>query len=255
MTESEVTKRVDDGGDDVVRSEFVVQPSATDVVVETHAGGFNPKRVRFMVYGESGSGKTVFAATWPKPIFLDIDQGMASIKHEVARIPVGNWAELQNAYMYLAYSKHNYETAVIDSLNEGQWQAMQNVISTYSTVRRAYDNLPGMGDYGKSMDDFDKFVRVMRALPMNVVFIAQVAPRDSEEQMVQPQFTGKATARNIARMMDEIGYLYKADSSEPVKPRIMVFDDSKFTTKDRSDSLPAFIENPTYEKLAIYWRK
>lgn len=221
--------------------------------IEVHAGGFNPSRVRFMVYGESGSGKTVFASTWPQPIFLDLDQGMASIEIPVARIGISSWQELQEAYMFLAYSDHKFKTVVVDSLNESQWQSMQNVITNFPTIRRSYENLPSMSDYGKALDDFDKFVRYMRALPINVVFIAQLAKRDDPEEMAQPQFTGKSTAQNISRMMDVIGYLYKMDSQEPVKPRAITFDDSRYMAKDRSNRLPSQIVNPTYAKLAEHW--
>jgi len=224
-------------------------------LIEEHAGQFNPNRIRFMVYGESGSGKTVFAATWIKPIFLDLDDGMASITHPVARISIQSWQQLQEAYLYLAYSDHGYKTVVVDSLNEGQWQSMQNVITNFPAIRRSYENLPSMSDYGKSLDDFDKFVRYMRALPMNVVFIAQLAQREDPDEMYQPQFTGKATARNISRMMDVIGYLYKGESPEPVKPRFITFDDSQHLAKDRSGKLPSPIENPTYTKLASYWKQ
>jgi hypothetical protein len=56
-------------------------------------------------------------------------------------------------------------------------------------------------------------------------------------------------------MMDEIGFLYKMEATDPVKPRIMTFDDSKFLAKDRSDKLPSQIVNPTYEKLYEYWKQ
>lgn len=223
--------------------------------IEIHAGQFDPNRVRMMVYGESGAGKTVFAATWPNPIFFDLDDGMASIQHEVARIGIHDWTTLQEACMFIGYSKHNYKTLVIDSLNEGQWQSMQHVINSFPAIRRSYDNLPSMSDYGKALDDFDKFVRFTRSLPINVVYIAQLAKQDNPDEMMQPQFTGKSTAQNISRMMDVIGYIYKMESNEPVKPRIMTFDDSRHLAKDRSGALPPQIDNPTYAKLSAYWNK
>lgn len=223
-------------------------------LVETHAGAFNPNRIRFMVYGESGSGKTVFASTWPDPIFLDMDDGMASITKQVSRISIRTWEQLQEAYLYLASSEHNFKTVVVDSLNESQYQSMQHVIQNFPSIRRSYDNLPSMSDYGKALSDFDSFVRVTRSLPMNVVYIAQLAKREDPEDMYKPQFTGKSTAENILRMMDEVGYLYKIDSSEPVKPRIMTFDDSRYVAKDRSGKLPSQIDNPTYDRLNAYWQ-
>lgn len=223
-------------------------------LIETHTVEFDPNRVRFLVYGDSGAGKTVFASSWPEPIFLDMDQGMASVKRQVARIGIASWQQLQEAYLFMAFSNHKYKTVVVDSLNEGQYQAMQNTIQTFSAIRRSYDNLPSVSDYGKALDDFDKFVRVMRGLPMNIVFISQLARRESEDDIYMPQFTGKNTAQNISRMMDCIGYLYKKESPDSVKPRVITFDDSSHLAKDRSGALPATIENPTYDILRSYWQ-
>jgi hypothetical protein len=235
------------------KKEFVIPT----IPIEMHAGKFNKDRIRCMIYGDSGAGKTVFASSWPNPIFLDLDQGMASVHREVARVSISNWAELQNAYLFLAYAKHDFKTVVVDSLNETQWQAMADTIDKYPNVRRSYGDLASMSDYGKALSDFDKFVRYMRSLPFNVVFLAQLAKRESEEEMFQPQFTGKATAQNVCRMMDLVGFIYKGDSVDANKPRVITFDDSKFMAKDRSGKLPSQIQgtfpHPNYDDLAQYW--
>lgn len=229
------------------------------IPIEEHAGKFNKDRVRFLIYGDSGSGKTVFASSWPNPIFLDLDDGMASVTRQVNRVSIRNWEQLQKAYVYLMNAKHGFKTVVVDSLNETQFQAMAATISQYPNVRRSYGSVPGVSDYGKALDDFDKFVRYMRALPMNVVFIAQLAKRESEEEMFQPQFTGKSTAQNVCRMMDVVGFIYKGESQETGgnKPRIITFDDSKFMAKDRSNKLPAQIQgtfpSPCYDDLVKFW--
>lgn len=221
--------------------------------LEKHEGKFNPKEVKLLIYGESGVGKTVFASSWPNPVFLDIDKGMASVQREVHRFEINSWEDLSNATMFLATEPHPFQTVILDSLNELQYLSMRNVISTFTTVRRSYESLPSISDYGKMLDDFDKVVRYTKALKLNVVFIAQVAPREFETDPVQPQFIGKSTARNLSRMMDVIGYLDKKDSTEGAKIRYMVFDAVNYVTKDRSGKLPQQIENPTYDQLAKFW--
>jgi len=223
--------------------------------IQIHEGMFDSHRVRFLVYGESGVGKTVFASSWPSVIFLDIDDGMASVTRKVARIPIHSWVDLQDAYLFLKFGEHKFKTVVIDSLNETQHLAMQNTISTFPAIHRAYDDLPSISDYGKALDDFDKVVRYFRALPMNIVFIAQVATKENEQQQIQPHFTGKATGRSVSRMMDCIAYMYKGESTDQRKPRLLAFDDVNFVAKDRSDRLPITITNPTYDKLLSYWTK
>lgn len=236
-----------------------------DVLLEEHEGFFNPDEIRFLVYGESGSGKTVFSSTWPDCVFLDIDKGMSSVTRRVGRIPIGAtpqstaWEVFLRALSFIESGQHNFKTIVVDSLNEMQSISMDHIKEKYPEVRRPYNRLASQSDYGMMLFDFEYTIRRMKALPMNVVFIAQVAPQQYETDVVQPQLVGKHTPRNVARMMDIIGYLYKQeggedDTSSERKTRIMVFDAVNHVTKDRSDVLPMTVENPSYSELYAYWQ-
>lgn len=236
-----------------------------EIVLEEHEGFFNLDEVKFLVYGESGSGKTVFSSTWPKTVFLDIDKGMSSVTRRVGRIPIAGtpqttaWEILLRAVGFLETADvHDFETLVVDSINEMQKISMDHIIQKWPQIRRPYDELASQSDYGKMLDDFDKAVRRIKALPMHVVFVAQVAPQQYETDIIQPQLIGKHTARNVARMMDVIGYLYKQEGGEggsKKKERTMVFDAVGHVTKDRSDMLPLNVEDPRFSELYAYWQK
>lgn len=235
------------------------------IVLEEHEGFFNLNEVKMLVYGESGSGKTVFASSWPKCVFLDIDKGMSSVTKKVSRIPINKtasstaWDSFIRAVNFLENRElHNFETVVVDSLNEMQVIAMRDTISKYPQIRRPYDDLASQSDYGKMLDEFDQEIRRVKALPMHVVLIAQVAPRVYETDDVQPQLVGKHTARNVCRMMDIVGYLYKQEGGEQAqakKDRVMVFDAVNHITKDRSDMLPYSVVNPTFSEMYSYWQQ
>lgn len=226
------------------------------IKIDTHEGKFNAEEVKFLVYAESGVGKTVFASTWPDPIFLDADQGMSSVKKRVGRIEIEKWADLSNAVSFLAQSEHKYKTVIVDSLNEVQFLVMQHVIRKFPSVRRPYEDLASQSDYGKALMDFDKYMRRLRALSLNVVFIANRAVQEYPTDAIQPQFVGKNTARNVARMMDIIGYLHKTDGGEKErKQRVMVFDAANYITKDRSDRLPSTVSDPKYDKLYQFFKE
>lgn len=214
-------------------------------------GGFNPDRVRFLVYGDSGAGKTTFAATWPNPLFLDIDDGLASVKHPVDRVFINDWDKLLDVFWFLADSEHPYDTIILDSLNEAQRLAMDKTLEEFPEIRRSYGSLPSMSDYGKALDDFDRMVRSFKALPLNVVLIAQTTSKQFEQDVIKPQLTGKQTANNITRMMDIVGYLYKVEGG--AQGRILTFDAVDYVTKDRSAMLPVNIENPRHADLYRYW--
>lgn len=224
---------------------------------EVMEGKFNPDQVKFLVYGESGAGKTVFASTWPTPVFLDIDKGMASVRRTVHRVDIDSWETLMESMDWIESGNHPFKSVVLDSLNELQYLSMRSIIARYP-IRRPYDSLPALADYGKMLDDFEKRVRALRSLPLNIILIAQVAPRAYDTDPVQPQLTGKQTARTLSRMMDVIGYLDKKDSSEggnASKTRFMTFDAVGHVTKDRSWALPPVVENPSYDELYRYWNQ
>jgi len=235
------------------------------VVLEEHEGFFNLDEVKLLVYGESGVGKTVFASTWPECVFLDIDKGMSSITRRVSRIPINGtpdqtaWEGLLRSVTYLESGQHKFGTAVVDSLNEMQTISMDHIIDRYPKIRRPYDALASQSDYGKMLFDFDSTVRRLKALPMHVVFICQVAPQQYETDVVQPQLVGKHTSRNMARMMDIVGYLYKqeggGEGDKDKKSRVMVFDAVNHVTKDRSDMLPLTIEDPRFSELYAFWQR
>lgn len=218
-----------------------------------HSGKFDPNRVRMLVYGESGSGKTRFAATWPACVFADADDGMASVDNpNVYRIPINSWDDLVQTYEYLKRPGHPFKTIVLDSLNELQKLALGSIIAEYTAIHRSYGDLPGLSDYGKLMDMFDKQMRDFKSLYMNVIFICQVAARDSDIEQIKPQLIGKNTAREMVRMVDEVAFLAKGEGGDK-RSRMMTFDSLDYVTKDRSGKLPTTITDPTHRKLYGFW--
>jgi len=235
------------------------------VELEEHEGFFNLEQVKFLIYGESGAGKTVFSSSWPDCVFLDIDKGMSSVTRRVARIPISAtkqqtaWDAMTRAIAYLESGQHNFKTVVVDSLNEMQAIAMDDILENFPEIRRPYNRLASKGDYGMMLFDFDHALRRLKALPMHVVFVCQVASREYETDVIQPQLTGKNTPRTVARMMDVIGYLYKQEggdeeTSGDKSVRIMIFDAVNHVTKDRSGLLPMRVQNPVFATLYEHWQ-
>lgn len=235
------------------KKEEVVEAPVEEEILEietlTGVGGFNPDRVRMMVYGESGIGKTRFASTWPNVLFLDIDDGMASVTEPVDRIFIEEWDQMWDAFMYLSEEPdHGYTTVVVDSLNEAQVLALQHTVREYPGMRRAYDSLASQSDYGKMLADFDSMARYFKSLPIHLVLIGQVGDKLYDTDVIKPQLIGKHSARNICRMMDIVGYMYR-EKGEPV----IGFNLEEFVCKDRSGRLPESVTKPTHRKLSRHW--
>ena len=130
---------------------------------------------------------------------------------------------------------------------------MQFTLEEFTTIRRSYGSLPGMSDYGYMLNQFMDLTRDFISLPMRVVLLAQVNSQQFDTDILMPQLIGKNTARELARKMDVIGYIFKAQQGEDVVPAI-TFDDPQRITKDRSNKLPSLLYQPSYEKMAAYWK-
>jgi hypothetical protein len=225
--------------------------------IERHPGKFDPNIVKLMIYGDTGTQKTRTAATFPNAIFADVDHGMSSVDWEVDKVHVDDdergFKQLQELHRFLAEGNHDYETVVLDTLNEMQRVIMRFTVDEYTQVRRSYGSLPGQSDYGFMLYQFMELTRNFIALPMRVVLLAQVNSQQFETDTLGPQLIGKNTARELLRKMDVVGYIYKAAAEEGTHPEI-TFDAANYATKDRSYKLPAALPNPTFQRIAAYWK-
>lgn len=71
---------------------------------------------RFLLYGVEGVGKSTFGAQTPKPIFIQVEDGLDEIDCE--RFPLAtHYEEVIAALRELRSADHSYETLVIDSLD------------------------------------------------------------------------------------------------------------------------------------------
>lgn len=229
------------------------RPALPPLTIERHEGTFNPAQAKILIYGESGVGKSRFASTFPNVLFIDMDLGMSSITEQVDKLTIEDFRQLSGIHEYLAGGDHPYTAVVLDTLNEMQRLAMGSTIDEFPKIKgRAYGNLPNMADYGKMLHDMVEMTRKFISLPMQVILISQVNSRQFDTDVLQPQLIGKNTARELARKMDVIGYIYKVTEQEQEVPHI-TFSATNYVTKDRSFKLPAVLPGASYDSLMEYW--
>lgn len=85
------------------------------------------KPLRILVYGVDGVGKTTFAASAPKPIIVPTEEGANEL--DVAKFPVAqSFDDMREAIRTLTVEKHDYKTAVIDSLDWAESLVFQRVV-------------------------------------------------------------------------------------------------------------------------------
>jgi hypothetical protein len=213
-----------------------------------------------LLYGESGSGKTTFASTFPKPIFFDLDGGLASIAHKnPMRYPrsskrvVTRYSEITKFFTLITTElqkpEPGFKTIVVDSLNELQEVTMNHVLQDYPTNRQ-YDDNPTLADYGKALRDFIRIVQSFKQLPCNVVFIASSAPRQYEDEQTFPLFVGKQTLLKVAKAVDMVGYCFSeyAENRQEVRYKVNFVNTPRHLGKNRLQ-LPARDFPTDYTKI------
>lgn len=230
---------------------YTVGSSST---IEEKLGG----GITAIILGDTGIGKTTMAATFPSPIFLDLDQGGEFI--DCPRIlitepdPRKALEDLQKAIGDLerAFSepKPKYETIVLDTLDELVWLAKEGLMAE---VGRARDRKSGGADW-MSPADWDRLLNIvlpilrrLKRLPGNFVIVSQSKRFEVEGEETYWSLAAQSSARDIVtKMAGWIFHLVPTTSGTPmVLTRPTKGKSGVFRAKDRSGRLPPKIE-PTW---------
>lgn len=186
-------------------------------------------RVKALVYGTSGTGKTTFGSTAPKVLFASSEDGLLSVAEKgVEYAQIKSYKDLIDLLAFLIKGGHGYETIVIDSITE-----INEIIKEEIETRTK--RLMQLQDWGEVQKKIKNTFRSFKSLPMHVLFIAQekvIHDEDKIEKIV-PGLNGKA-ATTIAYDVDIVGYLMIDKAGK----RIMMTDPNKrLLTKDRSNKI------------------
>lgn len=145
----------------------------------------------YVFYGQSGTGKTTLAGTFPAPILLcDIkDRGTDSIVgvDDLDVMEIETWEDLERVYWFLKKNPKKYKTVILDTMSQ-----LQNIVVTAVLEEKGKDaeEAGGWGsmtqkEWGEVAGRMKPMIINLRDLPMDVVFIAQhrVFNLPSEEEM------------------------------------------------------------------------
>lgn len=122
------------------------------------------KRIRMLLYGEPGVGKSVFASKAPKPFFICTDGNYEWLDEfgvdPNAHINVTSWSQMKDA---LDSNFDGYETVVVDLLEDGfKWCEQEYC------VRNKIEHVSDVG-YGKAYDATrnEFFITISKLLSMD----------------------------------------------------------------------------------------
>ena len=178
-------------------------------------------RLKLLLYGDSGTGKTWTASTAPVPVFLLTEpNGLPTIRASrpdavVVQADEGHGG-MDTVRAFLRAAKDGTlaretgaQTCVLDSLNELQRMIRDEIMAGKNGTPQ--EGTFTLQDWGTLTDRMRQLVRAFRDLPLHVVAIthAETQVDDNSVRHVKPQFQGKSLPNEISGYFSAVGLQYR----------------------------------------------
>lgn len=205
-------------------------------------------KLKVLVYGQSGVGKTHFASGAKKvAVCLVESQGFATIRdnhpHAIVPgedngdgIPVLNSMDGVRAFVMMAkrgvLADAGVETLVFDSITEIQQMMMGEILASKSKNKDVFT----MRDYGTLGTKMRGLLRLIRDLPYNVIVLGLADwffDEESGRRLMSPLVKG-SISKEIAGYFNVVGFAYKRqdDNAESgVEHYILTDGDDRYICK------------------------
>lgn len=220
---------------------------------------------KFLIYSRNKKGKSTFglSAGVEKTLVLDPEHGTDEMRSKDPNVwHIERWEDIDDAYNFLRYSKHEYQWVSVDGLTKLSNMSLKYVMKLQE--EKSLDRIPGLvqqRDYGKSGELMKDMLTRFHSLPMGVIFTSQERMEEGNDSEEDEDAEGGGAAfvpdipkgvRGYANsIVDIIGRLYvvKNDAGKSER-RLWIGESIKYDTGYRSDfALPDYVKNPTVPKL------
>lgn len=212
-----------------------------------------PKRLRSVIYGPAGIGKSRLAETAPGPrLILDCESGAEFLKKPQIEwenvyqpIPtegltddtsvvlwVDNWQTLVAARDILLSGNHPFRSVIIDTLTDLQGKLKDNLSQSAS----------GYDLWGRLLDELEVVLKQLRDLTKHrtnpLWSVTITAHADTKDGLIRPMLQGQMT-KKLAGLYDLVGYYRPAfDPISGMNSRELVIAPYPgIEAKDRTDTL------------------
>lgn len=197
-----------------------------------------------ILYGRGGVGKTTFAATAPKPLLIDFENGSKYLGERGLNCDVIRMSEWLSAKdkVQLKGLLPNYETIILDPIGE----AMEKLISSPALDGKKFrqnDGSLSMAGWGEAKKQMKGLVKWLRDSGKNVILVAHVAEGKDEEKTTYRIQIATKLSDELPTMVDIISYMGVRKDSEG-KKQVVLYTPAQggnYDSKDRTGRLPEVV--------------
>jgi len=189
-----------------------------------------PTKIKALIYGQAGMGKTTLALSAPKPLLLDFDNGIHRVNygHQADTVQIHNW---QEAKQVIQENLSLYDAIVVDTIGK-----MMDYIISYVTN----GGIPQIRDWNKINQEFSTFVRDISMMQKNIIFVAHRDIRkEGDDNVFVPALREKSYTA-IVTELDLLGYVEAKGNT-----RTITFDPTSRNDGKNTCNLPGLMNIPT----------
>lgn len=219
------------------------------------------RKVKALIYGEPGSGKTKFAATAPKPLIIDCENSSEvlgdwpDLLAEAKIVRLKKWEALDAILQAIQAGDPAYadrETLVIDTVSELQRRNLDELLDSKAAVDSSRSRfLAHQQDYKQSGEMMRRIVTAFRDVDMHLIVLAHAREvMDDGRLVLRPDLTPKLqdTMRGIFGIQ---GFLFEMndDWTAPWQNGLQTRSNAIVQAKSRYRFLPPMVVNPTFDTI------
>jgi phage nucleotide-binding protein len=206
--------------------------------------------VIMLCYGSGGVGKTTFAATAPKPLIVDCENGakyfgLRGIEVDVAN--VRDWSDMKG--LFDIAKSGEYETIIIDPIGELMEKLKRFMVAMGDKKLVQSDGSPSMAGWGWLKDTMRSTIKVLRDSGCHLILVAHVDEKGDEDKLVKRPMIMTKLSDELVNMVDIVGYMTVIQTDGEDK-RIIIVDptNDKYVAKDRTGQLGKYIP-PNFSEI------
>jgi AAA domain-containing protein len=221
------------------------------------------ERLKIIVFGESGVGKTYFGANAPRPLFISTDDGMITAAiaglEPLYKEPTG-YADLEQLYWWAKENSAEFDTIVWDSITTGQRLLIDEIhddgLATGKEVKPVMRWVPEISEYQAVQRQLARILTDLRRLNKHLILTAGVKIPGKHVGVSKRQPDVSAGVASVlthwASVIGELVVVDRTAKGEPIDPPrrvLLTAPQSDRETKTRFRSLLPMVADPTFDKI------